>query len=65
MASISEHQVITAYLEENLGQKYRSKPNYFDKFQSGCLDVFGFHGFKVDLRLYYIYTNEFLMTMGL
>ena len=32
-----------------MGQKYRSKPNHFDKFKSACLDVFGFHGFKVDL----------------
>ena len=49
MASISEHQVIKAYLEEKLGEKYRNKPNHFDKYHHSCLDVFGFYDFKVDL----------------
>ena len=49
MGSITEHQVVAAYLEQNLGEKYRSVPNTVDKFQKACLDVFTFYNFKVDL----------------
>ena len=49
MGTISEHQVIAAYLEQNLGEKYRSVPNTVDKIQTACLDVFTFYNFKVDL----------------
>ena len=49
MTTITEHQVIAAYLEQKLGEKYRFVPNSTDKFKSACLDVFTFYHFKVDL----------------
>ena len=49
MATITEHQVVAAYLELNLAEKYRFVPNSTDKFKSACLDVFTFYHFKVDL----------------
>ena len=49
MGSITEHQVVAAYLELNLGEKYRAVPNSTDKFKSACLDVFTFYHLKVDL----------------
>ena len=49
MTTITEHQVIAAYLEQKLGEKYRFVPNSTDKFKSACLDVFTFYHFKVNL----------------
>ena len=49
MTTITVHQVVAAYLEQNLGEKYRLLPNTTDKFKSACLDVFTFYHFQVDL----------------